>query len=235
MLFCLYLGKLKFYDMKKVVIFSMLLILVAIGCKTTKTQRGAAIGAGAGAVMGAVIGKTAGNTAAGAVIGATVGGVAGAIIGKQMDKQAEEIKKQVPDAEVIHNQGDEGIVVNFSSKVLFDFDKFSLTDKSKATIRELSKVLNTYAETDLVIQGHTDSKGTEAYNLTLSENRAGSVADYLKAQGVRSSRIKVVGYGETSPVASNETAAGRAENRRVTFVISPNEKMKQDAAKEANK
>lgn len=221
--------------MRKIYIILLLFAIIAAGCKTTRTQRGAAIGAGAGAAIGAVIGKTAGNTGAGAVIGATMGGVAGAIIGKQMDKQAEEIKKQVPNAEVIHNPGDEGIMVNFSSKVLFGFDKYDLTESSKATIRDLALILNKYPETDLVIQGHTDSKGSDAYNQTLSENRAGSVADYLKTQGVGNSRIKSIGYGETNPVASNETEEGRAENRRVTFVISANEKMKQDAVKEANK
>lgn len=219
--------------MKKIVFMLSLAAIIVIGCKTTKTQRGAMIGTGTGAAMGAVIGKAAGNTAAGAVIGAAVGGAAGAIIGNQMDKQAEEIKKEVPDAEVIHNPGEEGIIINFTSKVLFGFDKYSLTDKSKATIKDLAKVLNKYPDTDLIIQGHTDSQGSDEYNQTLSENRAGSVADYLKTQGVSSSRIKTIGYGKTQPIATNETDAGRAENRRVTFVITANEKMKQDAQKEA--
>jgi outer membrane protein OmpA-like peptidoglycan-associated protein len=221
--------------MKQILTFMLATVIVFTSCKTTRTQRGAVIGAGAGGAVGAVIGKTAGNTGLGAIIGATVGGVAGAIIGKKMDKQAEEIKKQVPNAEVIHQPGEEGIVVNFSSKVLFAFDKADLTEKSMATIRDLATILNKYPDTDLTIQGHTDSKGTEAYNQELSEKRAGSVAGYLKTQGVSGSRITSVGYGETKPVASNETASGRAENRRVTFVIVANEKMKNDAKKEANK
>ena len=210
------------------------LTLVMAGCKTTRTQRGAMIGAGAGAAAGAIIGKTAGNTGAGAIIGATVGGVAGAIIGRQMDKQAEEIAKEIPNAEVIHQEGEEGIVVNFESKVLFSFVKFDLTETSKATITDLAVILNKYPDTDLTIQGHTDSTGPEAYNQTLSEKRANSVADFLKVQGVDGQRITAVGFGETMPVADNSTVEGRAQNRRVMFVILPNEKMRQDAIDQAN-
>lgn len=220
--------------MKQTLILLLSLTLLFAGCKTTRTQRGAAIGAGAGAAAGAIIGKTAGNTGVGAVIGATVGGVAGAIIGKKMDKQAEEIAKEVPNAEVIHQEGEQGIVVNFSSKVLFGTDKSDLTDNSKATINDLATILNKYPDTDLTIQGHTDSTGPEAYNQTLSEKRALSVANYLKLQGVTAERLTSIGFGETQPVADNSTTDGRAENRRVSFVIVPNEKMKQDALNEAN-
>ncbi len=210
-----------------------MLAVVFTGCKTTRTQRGAAIGAGAGAAAGAIIGKTAGNTGVGAIIGATVGGVAGAIIGKKMDKQAEEIAKEIPNAEVIHQEGEQGIVVNFNSKVLFGTDKSDLSDKSKTTINDLAQILNKYPDTDLTIQGHTDSTGPDAYNQTLSEKRAASVANYLKEKGVKAERLTSVGFGETLPVADNATAEGRSENRRVSFVIVPNEKMKQDAVNEA--
>ncbi len=220
--------------MKRVIILLVSLTLVFAGCKTTRTQRGAAIGAGAGAAAGAIIGKTAGNTGVGAVIGATVGGVAGAIIGRQMDKQAEEIAQQVPNAEVIHQEGEQGIIVNFNSKVLFGTDKSDLSTKSKATIDDLATVLNKYPDTDLTIQGHTDSTGPDAYNQTLSEKRAQSVADYLKLQGVSAGRLTAVGYGESQPVADNSTAEGRTENRRVSFVIIPNEKMKQEAIDQAS-
>lgn len=220
--------------MKKLIVFILAATLVVAGCKTTRTQRGAMIGAGAGAAAGAVIGKTAGNAGVGAVIGATVGGVAGAIIGKKMDQQAEEIKKEIPNAEVIHEPGEEGIVVNFSSKVLFAFDKSDLTSASKTTVQDLATILNKYPDTNVTIQGHTDSKGSEAYNQTLSEKRAGTVAQFLKDQGVVASRITSVGFGESQPVASNDTEEGRTENRRVAFVIVPNENMKQEAIKEAN-
>lgn len=220
--------------MRKVFVITLMLAVVFTGCKTTRTQRGAAIGAGAGAAAGAIIGKTAGNTGVGAIIGATVGGVAGAIIGKKMDKQAEEIAKEIPNAEVIHQEGEQGIVVNFNSKVLFGTDKSDLSDKSKTTIDDLAQILNKYPDTDLTIQGHTDSTGPDAYNQTLSEKRAASVASYLKDQGVKAERLTSVGFGETLPVADNATAEGRSENRRVSFVIVPNEKMKQDAVNEAS-
>ncbi len=220
--------------MKQGFILLLSLTLVFASCKTTRTQRGAAIGAGAGATAGAIIGKTAGNTGIGAIIGATVGGVAGAIIGKKMDKQAQEIAKEIPNAEVIHQEGEPGIVVNFSSKVLFATDKSDLSEKSKSTINDLATILNKYPDTDLTIQGHTDSSGPDAYNQTLSEKRAESVANYLKMQGVTSDRLTSLGFGESQPIADNETAHGRAENRRVSFLIVPNEKMKQDAVNEAS-
>ena len=127
--------------------------------------------------MGAVIGKASGNTALGAIIGAAVGGATGAVIGHQMDKQAEEIKNNVPDAKV--ERVGEGIVVEFSSNVLFGFDKSILSYDAKANLDKLVTVLNEYNDTDIELQGHTDSKGSMAYNQTLSEERAGTVSGYL--------------------------------------------------------
>jgi len=117
--------------------------------------------------MGAVIGRASGNTALGAIIGATVGGATGAIIGNQMDKQAEEIMKTVPDAKV--ERVGEGIVVEFSSNVLFGFDKSTLSAEARTSLDKLVKVLDAYPDTDIEIQGHTDSKGSVAYNQALSE------------------------------------------------------------------
>ncbi len=127
-----------------------------------KTQKGAVIGTAGGGAAGAVIGKASGNTALGAIIGAVVGGSAGAIIGNQMDKQAKEIEKTVPDAKVIRVE--EGIVVEFSSNVLFGFDKSGLTNDSKNSLNKLIKILDEYPDTDIEIQGHTDSKGSNSYN-----------------------------------------------------------------------
>ena len=141
------------------------------GCASmNKTTKGAAVGTVAGGAMGAVIGKAANNVALGAIIGATVGGATGAVIGHKMDKQAEEIKNAVPDAKV--ERVGEGIVVEFSSNVLFGFDKSYLTEASKVSLDKLVKVLNSYPDTDIELQGHTDSKGSENYNQTLSEERA---------------------------------------------------------------
>ena len=208
--------------------------LILSGCASmNKTQKGAVIGTAAGGATGAVVGRAAGNTALGAIIGATVGGVTGAVIGRQMDKQAEEIKNTVPDAKV--ERVGEGIVVEFSSNVLFAFDKSNLSEDAKTNLNKLVTVLNSYADTNIEVQGHTDSKGSEAYNQTLSEQRASAASGYLANKGISSSRISIKGFGETAPKYGNESATGRTQNRRVEFLITANEKMKAAAEKEAGK
>ncbi len=223
--------------MKKMRI-SLIILLSATfifsGCASwNKTQKGAVIGTAAGGAMGAVIGRASGNTALGAIIGAAVGGGAGAIIGNQMDKQAEEIKKTVPDAKV--ERVGEGIVVEFSSNVLFAFDKSNLSDDAKTNLDKLVKVLNGYPDTNIEVQGHTDSKGSESYNQTLSEKRATEVSNYLSVKNIASSRVSIKGFGETVPKYDNATAEGRTQNRRVEFLISANAKMIEEAKKEASK
>ena len=210
------------------------IILILSGCASwNKTQKGAVVGTAAGGAMGGVIGRVSGNTALGAIIGAAVGGATGAIIGNKMDKQAEEIKKTVPDAKV--ERVGEGIVVEFNSSVLFSFDKSDLSAEAKTNLDKLVKVLNSYPETNIEVQGHTDSKGSDSYNMTLSEQRATSVSGYLKNNGINSSRITIKGFGESAPKYDNATADGRTQNRRVEFLITANEKMKAEAAKEAAK
>lgn len=207
--------------------------LILTSCASlNKTQKGGAIGTVAGGAMGAVIGKAAGNTGLGAIIGATVGGASGAVIGHQMDKQAREIEKTVPGAKV--ERVGEGIVVEFSSNVLFGFDSKNLSSDAKNNLDKLVKVLNVYPDTDIEIQGHTDSKGAESYNQKLSVQRAKEVASYLNNNGIANRRINTKGFGESSPKYDNDTESGRSQNRRVEFVISANEKMKQDAEKEAS-
>ena len=220
----------------KVSIFALALgALMLTSCNAyknaNKSERGAAIGVAGGAVAGGVIGKITGNTALGSIIGAAVGGGAGYVIGKKMDKQAEDIKEQIPDAKV--QRVEEGIVVEFNSKVLFGFDQSNLTDASRNTLNNLITILNKYPETNLEVQGHTDNTGAASYNMTLSVKRATSVADYLKANGINSSRLTVKGFGETVPKYDNNTEDGRAQNRRVEFLITANDQMKADAAQEA--
>ena len=203
------------------------------GCASwNKTQKGAAIGTATGGAAGAVIGRASGNTALGAIIGAAVGGGAGAVIGRQMDKQAEEIAKTVPDAKV--ERVGEGIVVEFSSNVLFGFDESNLSQEAKTNLDKLVVVLNSYPDTDIEVQGHTDSKGSEAYNQTLSEQRAGTVSAYLSGKGIAYNRLTIKGFGETLPKYENDTADGRTQNRRVEFMITANEKMKAEAEKAAS-
>lgn len=194
-------------------------------------EKGAVIGAGGGAVVGGVIGKAAGNNPAlGAVIGAAVGGVAGAVIGNRMDKQAEEIKNEVPGVEV--ERVGEGIVVNFDEKILFKTGESSLSTNAYTSLNNLVSILNKYNQTDLKIYGHTDSDGSEAFNEKLSDKRAESVAAYVASKGLSRSRIITHGYGEMYPKCTNETADGKACNRRVEFAITANEQMKQSAQNE---
>ncbi len=213
-----------------IILFSVSLLFA--GCASlNKTQKGAVIGTAGGGAAGAVIGKASGNTALGAIIGAVVGGASGAIIGSKMDKQAEEIKNAVPDAKV--ERVGEGIVVEFSSNVLFGFDQSNLSYDARTSLDKLVTVLNTYQETDIEVQGHTDSKGSLAYNQKLSEQRAGTVTNYLTDKGIDRNRVTINGFGETLPKYSNDSEDGRAQNRRVEFLITANEVMKAEAEREA--
>ena len=209
-------------------------IMIFSSCASlNKSQKGAGIGVLAGGAMGAVIGKVSGNTALGAIIGAAVGGTTGAVIGHKMDKQAAEIQRAVPDAKV--ERVGEGIVVEFSSNILFAFDKSNLSAAAKTNLNKLVIVLNKYPDTDIELQGHTDNKGSVAYNQTLSEQRAGAVAGYLIGQGIYSNRTTIKGYGATQPKYDNNTDNGRSQHRRVEFLITANEKMKAAAANETAK
>lgn len=188
------------------------------GCANlSKTEKGAAVGAGAGAVVGGAIGKAVGSTAKGAIIGAVVGGTAGAVIGQQMDKQAEALDDDLDDATV--QRVGEGIVVTFDSGILFDFDSASLRPEARSNLRDLAESLSDYENTDVLIVGHTDATGPDDYNYRLSERRASSAAAYLMDQGLRPGRITTLGKGEQEPVASNDTEAGRQQNRRVEVAI----------------
>ena len=183
----------------------------------SQKERGAVIGAGAGAAIGGVIGNQTGSTARGAIIGAVVGGAAGAIIGHQMDQQAKEIDQSIPGAKV--ERVGEGIQVTFESGLLFDFDSDVIKPTAAANLQELARSLNKFGNSNILIVGHTDSQGDDAYNMSLSQRRANSASAYLQSQGVPSTRISTSGRGEAEPVASNDTEAGRAQNRRVEVAI----------------
>ncbi len=190
---------------------------IAIAACATKAGTGAIVGAAGGAVVGGAIGTAAGSTAKGAIIGAVVGGAAGAIIGNEMDKQAKELKQNIKGAKV--ERVGEGIQVTFESGLLYDFDSDRVLPTAQSNFRELSKSLNKYPGSDLLIVGHTDQVGSGTYNQDLSERRASAAATYLVSQGVSRSRISTRGLGETEPVASNETELGRQQNRRVEVAI----------------
>ncbi len=230
----------------KISLFAAAAMIMASGCetakKTNKTQRGAAAGAAGGAVIGGIIGNNVGNknnTILGAVIGGVIGGVAGGIIGNKMDRQAEKIKNEIPGAEV--QRVGEGIIVTFNENnpdgskmgVYFDFDKSDITANSKRALDKMVQIFKEYPETNLLVEGHTDDKGADDYNLALSERRAQAVGNYLKAQGITPSRLTISWYGEAQPKVENSNDVTRAENRRVEFAITANEKMKEAAKKEA--
>lgn len=208
-----------------------LFAFIMAGCNATRTQKGAAIGGAAGAVGGNIIGRAAGNSTLGTIIGAVVGGSAGAIIGRDMDKQAEQIKNDIPGAKV--ERVDEGIKVEFNEKILFAFSKSDLGDSAKDNLNKLVAILNKYPNTNIEIQGHTDSRGTDEYNMALSLRRANAVRDYLASQGIAGTRMTTRGFGESAPAYSNDTPEGMAQNRRVEFLITANDQMKADAKKEA--
>lgn len=201
---------------------------------SNQEQRGTAIGAGSGAVLGGILGNNigkGGNGALGAVLGGVIGGVVGNRIGNKMDKQAKEIKETLPGAEV--ERVGEGIKITMNeSMVNFDFDSSKLGSAARTNLDKLAKVLKNNPDTNVNIYGHTDSTGRDVYNQSLSERRAKSVRDYLVAKGIASSRLTPTGLGETEPVASNDTDAGRAKNRRVEFAITANENMIEQAQNE---
>lgn len=184
-------------------------------------ERGAVIGAGTGAAVGGVIGNNTGSTARGAIIGAVIGGAAGAVIGHQMDQQAKEIDQSVPGAKV--ERVGEGIQVTFDSGLLFDFDSDRIRPDAAANLNSLAESFVKYPNSDLLIVGHTDSRGDDAYNMSLSQRRANAASAYLAARGVPANRIKTSGRGEMEPVASNDTEAGMQQNRRVEIAIFANE------------
>lgn len=223
-------GSKRFVPVVATLLLSLPLLLG--GCSSlSNTEKGAAVGAGAGGAAGAAIGKATGSTAKGAVIGAILGGTGGAIIGQRMDRKAEELDNKLADAEI--ERVGEGIVVTFDSGLLFGFDSSILQDEAQANLREFATSMNEFEEANILIVGHTDSKGAEEYNQTLSDERARSAAEFLTEQGLASSRIQTKGRGESEPIATNETAEGRTLNRRVEVAVYASEKYRDSVEEEA--
>ncbi|MFB6320630.1 OmpA family protein [Saccharicrinis sp. FJH54] len=205
----------------------ILIITLISSCSASRTMKGGAIGSGVGGTIGGVIGSQSDNTATGAILGAMIGGTAGALIGKYMDKQAEELKKDLEGADV--ERVGEGIKITFDSGILFDFDSYKLRDASIQNLNELAETLKKYDDTEVLIEGHTDNVGDDAYNMELSQERANAVSDYLNNLSIPNNRLVTEGYGEEQPVASNDTKQGRQQNRRVEVAIYANNKLKRAA------
>jgi outer membrane protein OmpA-like peptidoglycan-associated protein len=219
--------------------FAFMFSIGLTSCESTKnmnnTQKGVGIGAASGAVIGGILGNNigkGGNAALGAIIGGVVGGTAGGLIGNKMDKQAQKIDEALPGAEV--ERVGEGIKITLGeNSVNFDLNKSTLTSTAKANLDKLVPVFKEYPDTNIQIFGYTDSSGSDEYNLKLSEQRAASVKTYLASKGLAAARINTQGMGEADPIATNDTKEGMSKNRRVEFSITANEKMVQDAQKEA--
>ena len=220
--------------MKKLVCGAMVLALLlgAFGCASmSRRDKGVAIGAATGAVLGGIIGKQSDNTAVGAILGAAVGGAAGGVIGNYMDKQAEELEQDLEGAQI--ERVGEGIKVTFQSGILFDVDKSNIRPDAEVELTKLAEILVKYEDTDILLEGHTDSSGADDYNQALSERRAAAVKAFLVTHGVKGARMTTIGYGETQPIAENESVEGRQANRRVEVAIMANEELKKAAEAQA--
>lgn len=201
--------------------------LLAAGCESNpytgehrRTATGATIGAGAGAVIGAgVSGRS--DRGKGALIGAAVGATVGGLIGRQMDKQEADLRRDMQGTGVDVVRDGDTIRLQAPDSITFDVDRAEVKPQFRPVLDQIATSIRQYPGTVVRVEGHTDSTGSAAYNQTLSENRAKSVASYLIGRGVEAPRIQALGYGFSRPIADNATAAGRALNRRVEVLIIP--------------
>lgn len=218
--------------LKNVCLLSLIVVLSS-GCATNttheNTKKGAGIGALVGAVSGAIIGYKndhSGGALRGALIGGAAGGAIGAGAGAYMDKQQAEFEQQLAAERAqqqieIERQQNEILKLTMSSEVSFDFNAATIKSTFTSPLNKMADIMSRYPQTQIVVVGHTDSIGSEQYNLELSLRRANAVADYLVSQGVEKQRLGTEGRGELEPIALNETASGRAQNRRVEIFVVP--------------
>ena len=181
-----------------------------------------AIGGVGGAVLGGLLGGVIGGKT-GRIIGAGVGGVGGAVVGYQLDKQIKELKEQTAGSgsDVRSTDNGQAILVNLPDGVTFATDSSAVSPTFRATLDQIAQSLRDYPNSLIDVYGHTDSTGSDQYNQSLSERRAKAVSDYLTSRGVSSTRVRWQGFGETQPIASNDTVDGRSRNRRVEIKIVP--------------
>lgn len=227
--------------MKKLVLLFACATMVLTSCGPwSNLAKGSAIGGGSGAAVGAgvgaLIGKDAKSAAIGSAIGAIVGTGVGAIIGDRMDKKAAELAAiegaQVETVTDVNNLT--SVKVTFDNGILFDFNKSELSDAAKQSLKDFAQKMADMPETDITIWGHTDNIGTDAANQSVSQKRANAVKDFLASQGIAADRLLAEGKSFNMPVATNDTADGRAQNRRVEVYISANEAMIAEAQAEAD-
>ncbi|MCQ2598854.1 MAG: OmpA family protein [Alphaproteobacteria bacterium] len=213
--------------MKKIITFTAIAALMA-GCtvnpytgesQTAKAVWGTALGTAAGAATGALVSK---NKKKGALVGAAAGAALGGGIGYYLDVQEAELRQELAGAGVGIERTDDSIRLIMPGNITFKTDSADINSGFYTTLNAVAKVLNKYSNTTVMVAGYTDNTGSLDYNQTLSRNRANAVASYLQGQGVKSSRFEIMGMGPSNPIASNSTAAGRQQNRRVEIKIIPN-------------
>ncbi len=202
---------------KLVLILGLIALIIPACAETPKWQQGALAGGAIGAGTGAIIGHQSGHAGEGALIGGAVGAVAGGLVGHYLDKQQAELS-QVAE---VQRPSENELVVTLRDKVLFDVNEYTLKPGAEDNLSKVADILIKYPDSNIVVEGHTDSTGEETYNQWLSEKRAQSVANFLISRGVASIRITTMGYGETRPVSTNDTPEGRQQNRRVELHITP--------------
>jgi len=218
--------------MKSKIIVAGLAALALSACTTTNpytgqsqlsnTAGGALIGTGGGALAGALVGAAVGgDPRVGALIGAGVGGLTGAAIGSYMDQQEAELRAQLASTGVSVTRVGQQIILNMPSNITFATDQSTVQPQFNSTLVSVGLVLKKFDKTIIDVYGHTDSQGDDNYNLSLSQRRAVSVATILASQGINQQRFYIEGKGETSPISSNASESGRAQNRRVEIQISP--------------
>ena len=215
--------------MKRLILIAAASALVLAGCaqnpytsEQDKTAKGATIGAGAGALLGNVIAGS-GNKTGGTLIGAAVGATVGGLVGRQMDEQERQLRQDMQGTGVdVQREGDT-IRLQAPESITFDTNSAEIKPQFRGALDQVAQSIRQYPNTVVRVEGHTDSTGSAAYNQNLSLNRAESVTSYLSRQGVEPSRMQAVGYGFSRPIATNDTPAGRAQNRRVEILILPQE------------
>ena len=189
--------------------------------KTSNAAKGAAIGAIAGAAVGLASGDDAVERRQHALIGAGVGALAGGAVGYYMDQQEAKLRAELEGTGVSVVRDGDHITLNMPGNVTFATNSSDLSPQFFDVLKSVSKVLTEFDKTVVEVAGHTDSSGSDAYNQSLSEKRAGSVAQYLQAQEIDSQRLITIGLGESMPVADNSTSSGKQLNRRVEITMVP--------------
>lgn len=189
--------------------------------KTSNAAKGAAIGAASGAVVGLISGDNSSERKKHALIGAGIGALAGGAVGAYMDQQELELRQKLEATGVSVTRIGDNITLNMPGNVTFAVDSADISASFYPVLDSVSLVLDKFDKTFIEVAGHTDNTGTEAYNQALSERRAASVVAYLASREVRFDRFITVGAGELRPIANNDTAAGRQQNRRVEITIVP--------------